>query len=104
MADAGNPFPFNESSVFPWLKTAADMWLNMAKTIPPDSDTTLKTQTDVQNRFTRQLETSLNLFKSFSRMMNEPESASATANTMNALPEIFLKMAGSGFEAAMQIQ
>ena len=46
MADAGNPFPFNESSVFPWLKTAADMWLNMAKTIPPDSDTTLKTQTD----------------------------------------------------------
>lgn len=104
MADAGNPFPFNESSVFPWLKTAADLWLNVAKTIPPDSDTTLKTQTDVQNRFTRQLETSLNLLKSFSRMMSEPESASVTANTMNALPEIFLKMAGSGFEAAMQIQ
>ena len=104
MADAGSPFSFQESSVFPWLKTAADMWLNLAKTIPPNSDTTLKTQTAVQNRFTQQLETSLNLFKSFSRMMNEPESASATANTMNALPEIFLKMAGSGFDAAMQIQ
>ena len=104
MADEGNPFPFNESSVFPWLKTAADMWLNMAKTMPPSSDTTLKTQTAVQNRFTKQLETSLNLLKSFSRMMGEPESASATANSVSALPEILMKMAGSGFESAMQIQ
>jgi len=42
MADESNPFPFNESSIFPWLKTAAGMWLNMAKTLPPSSDTTLK--------------------------------------------------------------
>jgi len=104
MADEGNPFPFNESSVFPWLKTAADMWLSMAKTMPPSSDTTLKTQTAVQNRFTKQLETSLNLLKSFSRMMSEPGSASATANSVSALPEILMKMASSGFESAMQIQ
>jgi polyhydroxyalkanoate synthase subunit PhaE len=104
MTDEGKQSPFHESSLFPWLKTAADMWLNMAKAMPPNSDTTLKTQTAVQNRFTQQLETNLNLLKSFSRMMSEPESASAAANSVSALPEILLKMARSGFDAAMQIQ
>jgi hypothetical protein len=104
MADEGKQFPFNESSVFPWLKTAADMWLNMAKAMPPTPDNTLKTQTAVQNRFTEQLETNLNLLKSFSRMMSEPESASSAANSVSALPEILMKMARSGFDAAMQIQ
>jgi hypothetical protein len=104
MSDEGKSFPFNESSIFPWLKNAADMWLNMAQTMPSGTDSALKTQTAVQNRFTRQLETNLNLLKSFSRMMSEPESASAAASSFSALPEILLKMAGSGFEVAMQIQ
>ena len=104
MADESNPFPFNESSIFPWLKTAADMWLNMAKTMPPSSDTTLKTQTAVQNRFTQQLDTNLNMLKSFSKMMKQPESESAAANALNALPDIFLKIAKTGFDTALQIQ
>ena len=104
MADEGKTSPLNESSVFPWLKTAADMWLNLAKTIPTNPDSTLKTQTTMQNRFTQQLETNLNLLKSFSRMMSEPESASAAANSVGALPEILLKMVKSGFDASMQIQ
>lgn len=104
MADEDKESPFIESSMFPWMKTAADLWLNMAKSMPTASDTTLKTQTAVQNRFTEQLQTNLNLLKSFSRMMSEPESASAAANSVSALPEIFLKMAKSGFDVAMQIQ
>ncbi|PKN17232.1 MAG: hypothetical protein CVU71_17020 [Deltaproteobacteria bacterium HGW-Deltaproteobacteria-6] len=104
MADEGKQFSFNDTSVFPWLKAVTDMWLNMAKTMPPNSDTTLKTQTAVQNRFTQQLETNLNLLKSFSRIMSEPESVSAAASSVSALPEILLKMARSGFDAAMQIQ
>jgi hypothetical protein len=36
--------------------------------------------------------------------MKQPESESATANAINALPEIFLKIAKSGFDAALQIQ
>jgi len=36
--------------------------------------------------------------------MSEPESASAAANSLAAMPEILMKMAKSGFEAAMQIQ
>jgi len=104
MADKDKQSPLKESPFLPWLHTMADMWLNLAKTVPPNSDTALGTQTAVQNRFTQQLDTNLNLLKSFSRMMNEPESASAMANSINALPEILLKMAKSGFDAALQIQ
>lgn len=104
MAGEDKQSPFNESFIFPWLKTTADMWLNMAKAMPPNPNDTIRTQTAVQNRFTEQLETNLNLLKSFSRMMSEPESASAAANSVSALPEILLKMARSGFDAAMQIQ
>jgi len=104
MVDDGKQSPFNESPVFPWLNTAADLWLNMAKITPANPDNALKTQAAAQNRFTEQLETNLNLLRSFSRIMNEPESASAAANSVSALPEILLKMARSGFDAAMQIQ
>lgn len=104
MVDDGKQSPFNDSSMFPWMKTVADLWLNMAKIMPASPDNALKTQTVAQNRFTEQLDTNLNLLKSFSRIMNEPGSASAAANSVNALPEILIKMTKSGFEAAMQIQ
>ncbi|MEN6432286.1 MAG: poly(R)-hydroxyalkanoic acid synthase subunit PhaE [Smithella sp.] len=107
MADEDKQSPLNEVPFFPffpWMHTAADMWLNLLKTTPSNPDTSVMTQTAVQSRFTRQLDRNLNLLKSFSRMMSEPESASAAANSFNALPEILMKMAKSGFEAAMQIQ
>lgn len=104
MADESNQSPLNDSSVFPWLKTTAEMWLNLAKTASPQTETALKTQTAMQNRFTQQLETNLNLIKSYSRMMSEPESMSAAANSVTALPDILLKMTKSGFDAAAQIQ
>jgi hypothetical protein len=92
----------NESPIFMWLQMVADMWLNMAKTMPSGSQTALNTQTALQNRFTKQLDNNLNLMKSFSKVLNQPESA--TVHTMGALPEIFLKMTKTGFDAAMQIQ
>jgi hypothetical protein len=104
MADQNSSFATDENSMASWFQALADMWLNIAKTIPVNSDTALKTQTAVQSRFTQQLETNLNLIKSFSRMMTEPESASAAANSMSALPDILLKMVKSAFDSAVQIQ
>ncbi len=104
MTEEDQKSQFNESSIFPWLQMVADMWLNMSKAMPSGSQTALNTQTALQNRFTQQLDTNLNLLKSFSRMMKQPESESAATNALSALPDIFLKMAKSGFEAAMQIQ
>lgn len=104
MADEDKQFPLKEVPFFPWLTVAADMWLNLIKALPSNPDTSIMTQTAGQSRFTRQLDTNLNLLKSFSRMMSEPESASAAANSLAAMPEILMKMAKSGFEAALQIQ
>jgi hypothetical protein len=104
MTEEDKRFQFNESVIFPWLQTVTDMWLNMAKTMPSGSQTALNTQSALQNRFTQQLDTGLNMLKSFSKMMKQPESESAAANAMNALPEIFLKMAKSGFDTALSIQ
>ncbi|HPV48747.1 MAG TPA: poly(R)-hydroxyalkanoic acid synthase subunit PhaE [Smithellaceae bacterium] len=105
MADEGMTPQFIDPSFFDWIKKAANIWLGgIAQTMPSGSETLLKTQSSVQNRFTEQLQTTLNLLKSFSRMMTEPESASATVNSMSALPEIMMKIAISGVEAAMKTQ
>jgi len=95
---------FDQSLIFPWLQMVTDLWLNMAKTMPSGPQTAFNTQTAMQNRFTQQLGTNLNLLKSFTQMLQQPESESSVTNAVSALPEIFLKMAKSGFDAAMQIQ
>jgi len=104
MADDDNHKPLSESAIFPWLQSVADLWLNMAKTVPPHSSTLLKAQAALQERVSQQLDTNLNMLKSLSNMMKPPQEKSATANVAGALPEIFLKIAKSGFDTALQIQ
>lgn len=105
MAGENIKSPLTAPLIFDWMKKAADVWLgSVAQAMPPSSDALLKTQSSVQNRFTEQLQTNLNLLKSFSRMMTEPESASAAVNSVSALPEIIMKITQSAFEAAMRTQ
>jgi polyhydroxyalkanoate synthesis regulator phasin len=63
-----------------------------------------KEETVAKNRFLEQWQANLNLTKSFSQAMSEPESATAAAKSINALPEIILKMVQSGWEAGLQTQ
>jgi polyhydroxyalkanoate synthesis regulator phasin len=86
------------------MKLATNFWSNLAATMPRSEDDRQKVQPATKNRFMEQWQTHLNLMKSFSQTMSEPESAAAAANSISALPEIFLKMAKSGWEASFQIQ
>ena len=104
MTEEDKKVQIDPSSTFAWLQTMTEMWLNMAKTMPSGSQTALNTQTALQDRFSRQLDANLNLLKSFSNVMKQTESESAAASAVNALPEILLKIAKSGFDTAMQIQ
>lgn len=104
MADEGNQSPLKDVHFFEWLNMVTGMWFNMLKAMPSNPETSAMTQTAVQNRFAQQLDANLNLLKSFSRMMSEPESASSISNSLSSLPEILLKMAKLGFDTAMQIQ
>jgi polyhydroxyalkanoate synthesis regulator phasin len=82
------------------LKNSNDIWSALNKVIPQPE----KLQPGANNRFLEQWQTNLNLMNSFSQALSEPETAASTANSINALPEIFLKMAKSGWEASFQLQ
>lgn len=90
-------FPF-------WLKLSTDIWSNLAKAIPDHEDDGQKFSTGAGNRFAEQWQKNLQLMKSFSQTMSEPESAAAAFNAVNTLPEIILKMAKSGWEASFKTQ
>lgn len=104
MTDETDKNQVTDFQAFQWLQAVADMWMNIAKTAPSGSQTALNAQAALQNRFSQQLDTNLNLLKSFSKMMKPPDGQSAAAGTVQALPEVFLKIAKSGFDTALQIQ
>lgn len=91
--------------LFPsWLKASFDIWSNSVQAMPATEDNGQKFQSETGNRFAEHWQKNLQLFKSFSQVMSEPESAAAAANAINTLPEIILKMARSGWEAGFQTQ
>jgi polyhydroxyalkanoate synthase subunit PhaE len=87
-----------------WLQAATDLWTNLSGVVPMSTNGDQKVHAAGKNRFMEQWQTNLNLMKSFSQAMSEPESAATAVNSINALPDIFLKMAKSGWEATFQIQ
>jgi len=93
-----------ESIIFSWLQSIMDGWVNMVKALPPNSNTMLKTQALLQKRFSQQVDTHLNMLHSFSKLLKPVENQSVIDSTVSALPEIFLKIAKTGFDVAVQIQ
>ena len=93
-----------ESLFLSWLKAATDFWRNLSQSLPSSTDKGQKEEPIAKNRFLEQWQANLNLAKSFSQAMSEPESATAAAKSINALPDIILKMAQSGWEASLQTQ
>jgi hypothetical protein len=87
-----------------FMQSVTDLWAGKAKTMPRAGDKSQEIDPAVKNRFMEQWQTNLNLMKSFSQLMSEPGSADAAAKSINALPDIFLKMAQSAWDAAFQIQ
>ncbi len=94
----------NEFLFLTWLQAATDLWSNLVQTAPPSSDGSKQAQTVAQNRFLEQWKTNLSLIKSFSQGMGETESGSPTAQSIDVMPKIFLKMTKTGWDAGFQIQ
>jgi polyhydroxyalkanoate synthesis regulator phasin len=100
----GKPNSSNDFLFLTWLQTATDFWSNLVQTAPPNSDGSKQAQAAAQNRFLEQWKTNLSLMKSFSQGMGETESGSPTAQSIDILPKIFLKMTKTGMDAGFQIQ
>ncbi|MEN6373864.1 MAG: poly(R)-hydroxyalkanoic acid synthase subunit PhaE [Smithella sp.] len=91
--------------LFPsWLKASFDMWSKAAQTMPAFEEDGQKFKAETSNRFIEQWQKNINLMKSFSKTMSEPESTAAAINAINTLPEIILKMAKSGWDAGFKTQ
>jgi polyhydroxyalkanoate synthesis regulator phasin len=104
MAEEVNKKSDIESLFLSWLKTTTGFGSNIASGMASNPENGQKTHEDASNRFSDQWQTNLNFLKSFSEVLKEPESAAATVKSITALPEIFLKMAKSSWEAGFQMQ
>jgi len=87
-----------------WPQAMTSFWSNVLKTMPANSDQGQDDQIAPKNRFLEQWQTNFNIMKAYLQMMSEPEHTDGTAKSMNALPEIILKMAKSGWDASFQLQ
>ena len=96
----------NEFLFLTWLQAATDFFSNLVQTAPPNAEGSKQAQAVAQNRFLEQWKTNLSLMKSFSQGMGEPESGSGspTAQSIDVLPKIFLKMTKTGWDTGFQIQ
>jgi polyhydroxyalkanoate synthase subunit PhaE len=90
-----------------WMNSATGFWNMMTKPWTAEtgshkeSSPTGKTR---KNSVTDSVNTALKMWQSVASMMNEPETQDSLHQGMNALPEIFLKMARSGLERSFQLQ
>lgn len=92
----------SEPAFLSFMQTVTDFWSNAGKTMPL-ADTEKKTSA-VKNRFMEQWQMNLNLLKSISSVMSEPSAAAAAAKSMSAIPDLFLRIAKSGWDTSAQIQ
>jgi len=88
---------------FSLMQAAIEFWSNAGNNTTPLADNE-KRAAAVKNRFMEQWQTNLNLLKSMTQVMREPSAAAAAAKSMTAIPDLFLKIAKSGWEASTQIQ
>ncbi len=90
-----------------WTKSAAGFWNMMAKPwtaetgSPEKSSPTGKTR---KNSATDSVNSVLRMWQSAASALNSSETRDSLLQGVNALPEIFLKMARSGLERSFQLQ
>jgi hypothetical protein len=105
MTDEAESTKTHETAFFPWLQATTDFWSNMSQTtMSTDSEALKDSQAFIQNRFARQWQTQVNFVKTMAQAMNNPESASSSANSISALPDIMMKMAKSAWDVGFQFQ
>jgi len=89
-----------------WIKAGADLWTSLLKMVPPPTRTAAgaSDQKPPRNRSLESLETALKMWQSLSATMSDPAAASAASKSLDALPDLFLKVAEASWDTCFQIQ
>ena len=93
-----------DMSFFPdWMKSGTDMWASLSK-VTPGAKEDVSSQGTAQGRPPEPLEAALKMWQSVSAAMTEPAMTAAAVKGMDALPEVFVKMAQASWDACFQMQ
>jgi hypothetical protein len=86
-----------------WIKQSNDFFTSLMKMTPSMAAFTPKAGAADQ-RFSDSLETMMKRWQSASSTLNDPQMAETLLHGINALPEIFLKLAKAGWESSTLLQ
>jgi len=95
--------PFMEQ----WIKAATQAWESLAKQAPAPgktASTAEATPKGPKGRTRESWDASFKVWQALSSAMGDPQFWSAFAKGSNTLPEVFVKMANSGWEGFVQLQ
>lgn len=89
-----------------FIKAGADLWTSLLKMVPPPSGAAAgpSGQKPPRNRSLESMETALKMWQSLSATMSDPAAASAASKSLDALPDLFLKIAEASWDTCFQIQ
>jgi polyhydroxyalkanoate synthase subunit PhaE len=89
-----------------WMKSSADLWASMMKMTPAATGASadLSARKPAKSRSLESLESALKMWQSLSSAMSEPSMADAAVKGINALPDVFLKIAQASWDVCFQIQ
>jgi class III poly(R)-hydroxyalkanoic acid synthase PhaE subunit len=90
-----------ESLLAAWMKSATEFWGSMARTWPGASETA-ETPTPSEKRdrgrVQESMESALKMWQTVSTTLGEPGTMDSLFHGINALPQVFIKMAQTGWE------
>jgi class III poly(R)-hydroxyalkanoic acid synthase PhaE subunit len=90
-----------------WMKSASDFWGSMARMWPGvarASETPNAPPKGDKGRMQESWESALRIWQTFSSALAEPGAVDNLSVGINALPEILMKMAKTGWDACFQLQ
>lgn len=93
-----------EDLIASWVKSSGDFWEAMMKKTPASPASAFEKGADMKSRYAESLETLLKRWQSLSSAANDPQMADTALKGLNTLPEFFLTLAKTGWEASARLQ
>jgi hypothetical protein len=93
-----------ETLLTAWMKAAADFWGSMTKMWPGASETMTPSEEAVKSRPQELWQPTLKMWQSMFSALSEPGAMDVLSKGVNALPEIVLKMAKTGWDGYFHLQ
>lgn len=93
-----------ETLLAAWMKATAEFWGSMAKMWPGASEILTPSEEPVKSRPQELFQSTLKMWQSMFSTLSEPGAMDTLSKGVNALPEIVMKMAKTGWDGYFHLQ